>query len=172
MGIATALRTTPHLGWFFCLHRAFYTDPEFWIKARQPPFGQLLSCTQWPCEFQPLSIEPLWCQSAWPHKCWVWLRGDPLESVGRRCERFDVVPCRLLPWPIAWEELQGLTSCTRDPRSCWVEALAGGLKMVGRYPYAPHSCSRLCPMHRGFCAEKSPGVRCRGYRLSWRDSGL
>mgnify|MGYP007000311447 CR=1 len=27
MGIATAFRTTPYLGWFFCLHQAIYTDP-------------------------------------------------------------------------------------------------------------------------------------------------
>jgi len=53
-----------------------------------------------------------------------------------------------------------------------VDALAGELKTVGRYPYAPHPCSRLWSMHRGFCAEKSPGVRYRGYRLSWRVTGL
>jgi hypothetical protein len=57
MGIATAFRTTPYLGWFFCLHLAIYTDAVLVIKATRPKLGQLWSRTHGPCESQLPSID-------------------------------------------------------------------------------------------------------------------
>ena len=159
MGIATALRTTPYLGWFFCLHRTFYTDSELLIKARQPAFGQLLSCTQWPCDFQPLSIESRMAKGG--EKCWIWFRGNPLESGGRRCERFEFVPCRLPQWPVAWEELQGSDELhTRSPKllsGCTGRWAEDG----GAVSLRPALMFKALPCAPWLLRRKRPDVRCR-----------
>ena len=70
MGITTAFRTTPYLGWFFCLHQALYTYPVLVIKTTRPKLSQLWSRTHWPCESQLPSIDSMWDEGHW-HTQWI-----------------------------------------------------------------------------------------------------